>query len=839
MRLFIKAAIHSLFNHKARNAFLVLGISLGVALIVIVQILLASLQESNEQTIKELHGDFDIVVGYQDSHKSLTKSEIATIETIEGVEKISPFLYPYLNKEEEYGMWSEPIYIGFNKDELAYEYPFVSIKSGYFPKAEEALISPTYAKINNLQIGSKIEMDFPPQGKREVTVSGISEEHEALTNMVILDFHWLQEVTLNDGITTALIIKLDDIEKKSDVVQELRELNQDFFIDNRLEIDNERNNIGGLGPFVKGLNIAIYLISALILISTMRMSIQEKQKELATLRLLGFEKKHIMLLILIETMIVGLVSLAVGILVGILVPFLTLDVFLELMDIPNTGIVLPYHDILFSLGIFTVVIFLSSLVPGYVASLSPPIVVYRGVKNIQGMTKRYFMISLLYTVFITILFALNQWQWQSRFIYVMNAVTFIALIFITIPLMFVLFEKGVSLLDRKLKVRAEGLLATKNLLRQLGRNVQISTIFTLGVIISIIGMVVLTSVKANTTETIMDTYPNDLKLVSVGSEIEKGFPFSFYDLVSENPHIEAHFYTNEMLFDTMNLPSKQGEVILAFSGTDLQYSLDRKEVKTKDGISLEEELSPNGVMITESTSKKLGYQLGDIIEADMSENMDEVDKKEFIVEGIITNSEHMSDDYKVFTTKKNMEDLFQIHTLHSVEMNITSDIDQQETMEEVQSLIQQPQYANTILYNRAEELNDLEEQLLQRFFILFLAVGLIIMFTIIGLMNSTASSIKERIQELSMLRVLGYTKKRLFSLLLLEGALLTGAVGIFAVGLSIISTYCLLESLNATTFPSMPLLLGGIIVLSPIIGMAAVLFPALWATRQDLMKGLR
>ena len=167
------------------------------------------------------------------------------------------------------------------------------------------------------------------------------------------------------------------------------------------------------------------------------------------------------------------------------------------------------------------------------------------------------------------------------------------------------------------------------------------------------------------------------------------------------------------------------------------------------------------------------------------------------------------------------------------------DIEQQETMEEVQSLIQQPQYANTILYNRAEELNDLEEQLLQRFFILFLAVGLIIMFTIIGLMNSTASSIKERIQELSMLRVLGYTKKRLFSLLLLEGALLTGTVGIFAVGLSMISTYCLLQSLNATTFPSMPLLLGGIIVLSPLMGMGAILFPALWATKQDVMKGLQ
>lgn len=836
MRLLVKAAINSLFNHKARNAFLVLGISLGIALIVIVQILLASLQESNEQSVKDRHGDFDIVVGYQDSYKSLSKTEIEKIRTIEGVEKISPFIYPYLNKEDEYDMWNDPVYIGFNNDELAYEYPFVSVESGNFPKAEEALISPNYAKLNNLQIGSMLELNFPPQGKKEVTVSGISENNEALKNMVILDFHWLQEVTLNDGITTALIIKLNDIEKKSDVVQELRELNQDFFIDNRLEVDNERNNIGGLGPFVKGLNIAIYLISAMILISTMRMSIQEKQKELATLRLLGFGKKHIMFLILIETMAIGLVSLAVGIFVGILVPFLTLDVFLGLMNIPNTGIVLPYHDILFSLGVFTVVIFLSALIPGYIASLSPPIIVYRDVNNTQGITKRYFVISLLYTVFITILFALNQWHWQSRFIYVINAVFFIALIFIAIPLMFVLFEKGISLLDRKLKVRAEGLLATKNLLRQLGRNVQISIIFTLGVIITIIGMVVLTSVKAHTTETIMETYPNDLKLVSVGSEIEEGFPFSFYDLVGKSPNIEAHFYTNVKL---MNLSSKQGKVILALSGTDLQYSLDNNEVKTKGSIYLEEELSPNGVMITEATSKKLGYNLGDVIEADMSENIGEVTRKDFIVEGIITNSEHMSDDYKVFTTKKNMGEIFQIHTLHSVEMNIISDIDQQETIEEVQSLIQQPQYANTILYNRAEELNDLEEQLLQRFFILFLAVGLIIIFTIIGLMNSTASSIKERIQELSMLRVLGYTKKRLFSLLLLEGALLTGTVGVFAVGLSMISTYCLLESLNATTFPLMPLLLGGIIGLSPLIGMGAVLFPALWVTKQDVMKGLK
>lgn len=845
MSLLVKAAFNFLLTHKSRNAFLILGISLGVALIVIVQILLGSVQESNEKTIRENLGDFDLVVGYQDANKSLTNSEIETIEGIDGVEKITPFLYPYLNKEDEYEMWEEPVYVGFNNDELAYEYPFVSIDSGDFPEPEEAIVSSTYARLNDLQIGSTIEMNFPPYGNKEVTVSGVSEDNESLSNMVILDFHWLQKITGNDNKTTALIVKLYDNEKKTDVVQQLRELNQDFFIDQRLEVDNQRNNIGGLGPFVQGLNIAIYLVSALILIGTMRMSIQEKQKELATLRLLGFGRKHIMFLVLIETIILGLISLLLGIILGILVPFLTLDVFLGFMNIANAaGIVLPWHNILISLGFFTIIIILSSIIPGYIASLSPPIVVYRGAKSSQSLTKRYVIFSLLYVILIILIYTFNHWYWQSSTVYVINAVLFIALSFIAIPFMFVLSEKGINFLDRKTKVRVEVLLATKNLLRQLGRNVQISIIFTLAIIITIVGMVVLSTVKEYTMDSIMETYPNDLKLVSIASEIDDGFPFLFYKLVDDNPNIEAHFYTNDILLETINLPLKQDvqdEILLGISGTNLQYSLDRNEVITERKISSEEDLSTNGVMISEATSKQLGYHLGDIVEGNTfeDEDTDKVNKREFIVEGIITNTEHMSDDYKIFTSKKIMDDMFNVNTLYSVEMNIVPEMSKNEIIEEVQSVIQEPQYSNTILYNRAEELNDMEDQFLQRFFILYLAVGLIIIFTIIGLMNSTASSIKERIQELSMLRVLGYTKGRLFSLLILEGALLTGSVGVLSVILSTFSAYNLLLGLNADTVIISPYLLLGLIIGSPIVGIIAVIFPAIWVIKRKVLEGIR
>lgn len=102
--------------------------------------------------------------------------------------------------------------------------------------------------------------------------------------------------------------------------------------------------------------------------------------------------------------------------------------------------------------------------------------------------------------------------------------------------------------------------------------------------------------------------------------------------------------------------------------------MDRNEVKVKDEISLEEDLSPNGVMITEDTSKKLGYQLGDVIEGENFGNIDGDDKRDFIVEGIITNSKHISDEYKIFTSKKIMGDMFDVNTLYSVEMNIESEI---------------------------------------------------------------------------------------------------------------------------------------------------------------------
>ncbi|MBO1001246.1 FtsX-like permease family protein [Pseudogracilibacillus auburnensis] len=841
MTLLVKTVVQFLLSHKRRNLFLIIGVALGVALIVVTQTLLASLEKSNEMVIKEQHGDFDLVVGYQTADRSVDADEIEVIKRMNEVENVSLFIYPYLNKETEMDMWEQPIYVGFEDEELALEHPFVSIAKGDFPKEGEALVSSTYAKQNELEIGSSIEMVFPPNGKKKVLISGFTEDNEALTNMAVFDYEWLQEATSNEGQTTAIMIKTDEIEHKQIVINQLRQLNHEFFIDERAEIDHERENIGGLGPIVQGLNFAIYLVSALIIISTMRMSVQEKQKELATLRLLGFEKKHVLSLVLMESLIVGLLSLLVGILLGLLLPLAFIDLFMDRMDVQYVELVFPWSNLLVSLGLFSLVILLSSLIPAYQASFAPPIVAYRGSANVQTLSKKYTITSVLFIFTGVVLFFINLFFWHSKSMYIVNAILFLVCAFIGIPLMFALCGKFLELISKWVNIPVEGVLAARNLLRQLKRNVQLSAIFTIGIVISILGMVILTTVKNETTEIIKETYPNDLSVSSIYSSISDGFPYSFYEMVEAESSVDIFFYTNEVVFLILNLPSNQdglSDVILGIAGTDIQYSLDSGNVITENGLSSEEELSENGVMLTEETANKLGYNLGDTIVVNVSDNLQVEDKREFIIEGIITNADHINNDYRIFTSRKNMDDMFDIQTLYMVEMNIHQE-DKGETVEAIKSLLQNPEFTNTILYDRAEELAQLEEQFLQRVFILYMAVGLMIMFTIIGLMNSAASSIKERLEELSMLRVLGCTKKRLLSLLLLEGTFLTGTVGMLAVGFSVISAYCLLESLNAQTFHALPILQTGLIIASPIIGAVAVLFPALWATRQGVMKALQ
>jgi putative ABC transport system permease protein len=243
---------------KKRAWYSIIGISLGITLLITSQILIASIETSNEITLKQKYGDYDLEVGYQYDVPYLTDQDVKWIKQLKEVKESTPTYYPYLGKKEDQvrGIWGQPAYVGVRfQDSIIQKDRFLQLHEGIFPKPGEVVLPASLAKQENWQVGDLISFPFPPHGNKKVKVSGILKEEEQSRNFVLFSYQWLQQVTASQGHTTSLKIKLDHWTSKEKVIEQLKLRFPKLFIDKQEAMDRERENIGGLKPVIQGLNI--------------------------------------------------------------------------------------------------------------------------------------------------------------------------------------------------------------------------------------------------------------------------------------------------------------------------------------------------------------------------------------------------------------------------------------------------------------------------------------------------------------------------------------------------------------------------------------------------------
>ncbi|MEH6891923.1 FtsX-like permease family protein [Bacillus sp. JJ864] len=185
-----------------------------------------------------------------------------------------------------------------------------------------------------------------------------------------------------------------------------------------------------------------------------------------------------------------------------------------------------------------------------------------------------------------------------------------------------------------------------------------------------------------------------------------------------------------------------------------------------------------------------------------------------------------------------MSQQFGINSLYKIQININNPEKSSEIKANINKLLSDSAYSTAILYDQKQELEKLEKQSKQRLLILSVTVLLIILMAGIGLMNNTASSIRERILELAMLRALGSSKGQLMRILLLERVFITSLVGIISI---LIATLigCMFILALGSPVTSIPInLILSLIAASPLLGLLSVFIPALWITRQNITQML-
>ncbi|MFP7736823.1 ABC transporter permease [Priestia aryabhattai] len=869
MSLIFSLAKSFLKSRKSRTLLSIIGISIGFMLLISSNILMSTLEKSNENIVEEKYGNYDLIVGYQRSTLFLNSSDVDKINKFENVQRTSPFLYPYIGKGNPYKkeMELQPMYVGLKNDSLSKEHELTKLSSGHLPGKSEVAIPYSWAKAKNLKIGSKLTFPFPPNGEKTVRVSGIMKKSEYLHSVVLFQYDWLSKATSQDNHVTTLMIKLNDWHVKGQVINQVKEIDPKFFIDRQIKMDKERKQLGGLKPVVQGLNIAVLIGSALLLISTLQMSIQEKKKELATLRLLGAKKIQIAWLVISESIIIAILSAILGVIFGIGISFILKGVITKVSGISVQHIYIEWTSIMYSTLWGILITIVASTTPATLASKLSPMQAYRQSIGTERKTRVALPFISVCLVFLSIALSFfNYVKIHDPKIYILSAAILILSIFFGISFLLRCTVKILSFIIKPF-LKQYSLLASRNTIRQLRRSVQIAGVIMLGVIISIVGINVLTTVRDTTEKSIQTKYPLSHVIDSNSEYDELGLPLTFYKQVDSIPGIKTVPVYKDITVFTQNFNeanlkrnsnlmlynvNKRTEVLTGLQGVDFNKIKDSLPLKVTKGSINVNQLNQGGIVITDYGSKVLGYKLGDYIKViqdtelnfkeDTFEYKDGKSKGQVVslkVVGIIKDYPMQEGpDIGIYTSPEFIKKRFNVDSINEVYYKILDKKSKNNIENKVEALIGNQPSSKVILYNRQTELETLYNQFNQRVVILLSCVLLICLLAMIGLMNSMASSLQERSREFATIRALGSKTKNIVRLTLVEGALVTLGGGILGVLFGSVLLNQLLLSLdhNSVTLPWKMILIC--LITTPMMGLIATLIPAYYLSKKDILKEL-
>jgi putative ABC transport system permease protein len=389
--------LRNLRSRKGRTALTLLGIVLGVAVVLAIQI-------TNQTTLDSLHQVFDratgkaslMVVPSSQDGQELGKDLLVDIEKVQGIQVASPSVQVRTLLAKEASAWQ----IEFSMGGIASGNMFVlygidpkidpqvrvyQLVSGRLPGEGkyEVVITQEYAEEKNLQLGNQLEL-LAPQGVARLKIVGLlSNEGVALLNNGVVGFAALSVVQeLYDRGEKFDEIALVVDQAISDNPHALAKLNQDL----RRRIGKLGDVVypGGRGQVVSqmlatyqlGLSffsfIAVF-VGAFLIYNTFTMTVTERTREIGMLRALGMSRKQVLRSILSEALILSLAGSAVGLGAGILLARGLIHLIGNVVTPQQGGMSITWQALSASMGMGISVTLASAFIPGIQAARVSPL----------------------------------------------------------------------------------------------------------------------------------------------------------------------------------------------------------------------------------------------------------------------------------------------------------------------------------------------------------------------------------------------------------------------------------------------------------------------------------
>jgi len=329
-------AIHNLLRRKARAAFLVAGLLIGVGTVVTLISLTQSMTGQTKASLQTYGANIvvspkskDVTLSYGGisagdlslGSQTLDQSVLKSIDGIPARSSIS-VVAPELVGAVKVGV-RRVLLMGVRPADQFKLKHWWSVAPGRAPqKPREMVAGSAAAKVLGLTMG-----DYVSLGGKRFTVTGILEPTGSQDDqLLVTDLASAQQVLKMPGKLTLVEVSAQDAGAPVQTISEQLSaaLPQAKVATMQEAVKSREQAVSQYRAFSYAIVAVVVAIQALVVFVTMMSSVSQRTHEIGVFRALGFRRAHITRLILLEAVIAGLVAGVLGYLAGMGVTYVVL-----------------------------------------------------------------------------------------------------------------------------------------------------------------------------------------------------------------------------------------------------------------------------------------------------------------------------------------------------------------------------------------------------------------------------------------------------------------------------------------------------------------------------------
>ena len=882
MRSFAGLAPRQLRARRLRALLTAAGIVLGVAMILGVLLLSATIQGTFSDLFDSVYGRTDLVVSGSQSSGTLRQSTLREVRDTDGVEEAAGGIQARFNLIErseqaeapqpppgslpegvtappdgevapappEIEVTGEPLNVA-GREPGTTDFSDTETVEGREPRGgREIHLQRSWADANKIEVGDRIHL-ATPSGDARLEVVGLFQFETGL------DFGGEGFATMPLGAARDLMDKprgydeiLLTVSGGEDTIADVRR-RLERALEKGAKVNTPDKKADEVESQLQAFNVILYFFAAMalfvggfLIFNSFNMTVLQRIREIGMLRTLGATRGMVTRTVLTEAALLGLIGTLIGLALGVALAQGLVLITREVLEVPVGDVRLQEWAVAAAAATGVATSVLGALWPAARAGRTSPIRAVLGTEGLRSRPRARRGIAGIVLIVLGLggAFWLGAAEETTPVVAAAGMTGTIAIFFgiaLASPFVVAPLARVLSWPLRK-AFGVEGRLAADAARANPGRTAATAT----GLMIGLALVVAVNSIGASFLRSIEEefdrSFARDLTVQPRGFAPGQGPQQTIdRDLRGRLAKIpEAAVVARERFLFVPDLPSPRGEPKsdgLLFGFDPMQYEpIDSTDISGASRDEAFAAIEDGDVSVGEGHADEAGLEVGDELELDGPSGSRRA-RVAGIVETVVFGGQTLG------MSLETMRDVWGVDQDSQLALKATSEDARAALERKVENIIDRD-YPNLAVLSNDELKADVEEQVNQQFAIFYAIVAVAVFASLFGIVNTLSMSVIERTREIGVLRALGATRWQVRrqvgdeSLVIgLIGALLGIVVG---TGLG----WALLKGLAAGVpgvVYSPPLATMAVVaVAGMVLGLIASVLPARRAARLDVIRAL-